>query len=189
MHTGALARDFRARPLLVLPALCVVAVAATLVALALGHTPQVDKADLSGAAANFALLRSPAGPALPAAFAAAVTHAAAHEPSSYQLQPAAAHEAATGTWLIPGTTGLCLATRDSEGIGVRCAGWQAAQSGAVSFTVREQASGREQIVGVAPDGVRQVRAVDPSGRTLALALVRDNLYVLSARNVARLDVE
>jgi hypothetical protein len=168
---------------------CVAAVAVPLLALALTSTGQVDGAGAGGEASQFALLRSHAGAGLPAAFAIALAHAVAHAPVSYRLRPAAAREAATGTWVIPGATGLCLATRDSEGIGVRCASWQAARRGVVSFVVREQASGRERIVGVAPDGVRQVRAVDASGGTVALAPVRDNLYVVSARSVVRLDVE
>lgn len=186
MDIGGRARECRPRLLVLLVGVCV---AAPLVAFALTNTGQVDGSGASGDAAEFGLLRSPGSSALPAAFAVALAHAVAHAPVSYRLRPGAAREAEAGTWLVPGATGLCLLSRDSEGIGVRCASWQAARRGGVSFTVREQASGRERIVGVAPDGVRQVRALNASGGRLAVGPVRNNLYVVSARNIARLDVE
>jgi hypothetical protein len=129
---------------------------------------------------RFELLRSPAGAPAPPP----VVIAARHAPESYGLVISDARQSANGTWLIPGASGMCLATRDPEGVGISCTSNTAAEAGELRFTVRNQRTGEERIVGAAPDGSSVITARDEEGKAVAAAPARENTYAMSARDVA-----
>jgi len=131
---------------------------------------------------HFQLLRSPAGAPAPPAMQAAVRRA----PAFYGLDVSAARQAADGTWLIPGVGGLCMALNDSEGVGMSCTTTPAAESGELRFSVRDQATGEEHIVGAAPDNTAKVTGLDHAGNRVAASPVRESTYVMDAREVVKM---
>jgi hypothetical protein len=134
---------------------------------------------------RFALLRTPASLAPPAALAQAVSKA----PASYGLDLVAArHAAGTNSWLVPGNGWLCIATHNAEGLGMSCATAESAEHGELSLIERTSTSGDERIVGACPDGYSTVSARDASGVSVATSPVRENTFTLTARNVAGLDL-
>jgi hypothetical protein len=129
---------------------------------------------------HFALLRTAASAPPPPALVAAAHRA----PASYDLDIDEARQAASGTWLIPGAGWLCIATTDSEGLGMSCATAASAEQGELSFSQRTTAGGRERVVGAVPDGYADVSAL-ADGPSSDSTPVRENTYSLSARNVSR----
>lgn len=130
---------------------------------------------------RFGLLRTAAGAAPPAALGRAVSQA----PASYGLDLAAArHASGANAWLVPGDGWLCIATSDSEGLGMSCTSAASAEEGQLSFSERTASSGEERIVGAVPDGYTTVGA-DAGGGDVASSPVRENTYTISARNVSR----
>jgi len=135
---------------------------------------------------RFALLRTPASLAPPAALAEAVSKA----PASYGLDLVAArHAAGTNSWLVPGNGWLCIATHNAEGLGMSCATAESAEHGELSLIERSSSSGEEHIVGACPDGYSTISALGASSARLASSEVRENTYTLTARDVSRVTLE
>jgi hypothetical protein len=133
-------------------------------------------------AESFALLRAPSGRAPAANLVAAVRKA----PPQFGLQISGARYAASsGAWLIPGTGWMCIATTDSEGLGMSCATAQSAERGRLAFVVRSTRGDDATIVGVAPDGESEAASRTAEGTVVAGAPVRENTYRIAGAGIAR----
>ncbi len=144
------------------------------------HHGLAARASIATVVSRFALLRNPGASPPPPGLVSASERA----PAGYGLDIQAARQAANGTWLVPGTGWLCLATTDDEGLGMSCATAAAAERGELSFSQRTAGDGEEQIVGAAPDGYTKVGAV-AGGGDVASSPILESTYTLSARNVSR----
>jgi hypothetical protein len=163
---------------------CTIMLVAALVSLiATAHSsgsPTPSRSDpLAAQRDRFALLRTPAVTPLPPAFQTAVDRA----PDSYALDVPGARENASGVWLIPGSGGMCIAVLDSDGVGMSCQTTEATEAGELTFSAREAATGQEQIVGVAPDGVGTATGFGSDGAAVSSAPVTSSTYAMRARNV------
>ena len=69
----------------------------------------------------------------------------------------------SGAWLIPGSGWMCIATTDSEGLGMSCATLASAEAGKLAFVVRESPGDGATVVGVAPDGESEAAARTSGG--------------------------
>jgi hypothetical protein len=181
-------RSVRARTMI---AVCAFALAAGVVVpiVAIAHSARSGRAArvpaLVSERGRFALLRAPAGTPIPPSFLVAVRHV----PAYYGLEPSSARETPSGTWLIPGVGGMCLALSDSEGIGLSCTSTTAAEAGELRFSSTDTSTGEEQIVGIAPDGASSVTAFGADGAAVDRAHVADSTFAVSGRDVQRVGFE
>jgi hypothetical protein len=130
---------------------------------------------------RFALLRKPQGQSPPSNLVAAVHRA----PAQYGLQVAdARYAASSGAWLIPGAGWLCIATTDSEGLGMSCATAASAEAGTLAFVVRESQGDGATVVGAAPDGESEAVARTSDGTVVAGGAVGENTYRLVGDRIA-----
>lgn len=133
-------------------------------------------------AERFALLREPPGQAPAANLVAAVRRA----PGQFGLQIAGARYApSSGAWLIPGAGWMCIATTDSEGLGMSCATAASAEAGNLAFVVRESRGEGATVVGVAPDGESEAAARTSGGAVVVGGAVHENTYRLAGDRIAR----
>jgi len=150
-----------------------------------GSQKAARAAALASQRGRFALLRVPAAAPMPPAYLVAVRHA----PASYGLEPSGARQTPSGTWLIPGSRGMCLAVPGSEGVGLACTSTAAAEGGELRFATRETATGEERIVGAAPDGASSVTAFGAGGAAVGRARVANSTFAVSGREVQRVGLE
>jgi len=124
----------------------------------------------------FAVLRRPAGSPPPPSLIAATTHV----PASFGLNLSAARRSAgTGAWLIPGAGLLCLAVRDSEGLGISCASTASAERGELAFEELSSNEGASSVIGALPDWLSHVQLQDGIAASTVSAAARENTYVAS----------
>ena len=120
-------------------------------------------------AASFAVLRQPqpSPVALPPSISGAYT-GPAQPPNPYGVNPnLAVYVAAARTWILPGTSGVCI-----QGPSAGCDSTQAALAGDFLFSTGDT------YVGLAPDGNSTVTVTDANGTTSQVT-VTGNVYVIT----------
>jgi|HubBroStandDraft_6_1064221.scaffolds.fasta_scaffold101730_2 hypothetical protein len=134
-------------------------------------------------ASGFAVLRQPeqSEPSLPSGIAGAFT-GPAQPPNPYGLDPnLARYAAAANTWVLPGTSGVCLITIGVVGPGVGsqgCGSTTTALSGDLVVFSRKGPTHETSLVGLAPDDNTTVSVTATDGSTRQVP-VTDNVYVVT----------
>jgi hypothetical protein len=143
-----------------------------------GPRPGLD----SALSASFAVLRQP-GPSpvpLPPDLAGAYT-GPAQPANPYGIDPnLARYVAPAHTWILPGSSGLCVITIGIVGPGVgsgNCNSTLLALSGDFFVPSKQWPTKQIVVVGLAPDGNRTVDVTDTDGSTREVR-VTDNVYVV-----------
>jgi hypothetical protein len=135
---------------------------------------------------SFAVLRQPVPSAvpLPADRAGAFT-GPAEPPNPYGIDPGRAqYVAAANTWVLPGSSGVCLFTVGLVGPGVgsgSCDSTLTAVSGDFLVFSKRWPTNEIAYVGLAPDGNATVAVTDADGATRQVP-VTDNVYVVIGGN-------
>ena len=128
----------------------------------------------------FALLREPGGGPPPRTLVVA----AAHVPASFELDVSAARRAAsTGAWLIPGAGWLCLAVRDSEGLGISCSSALSAERGELAFEELSSDGGGGTVIGALPDWIARIQLRDGIAGAAVAAATVENTYAVSGLRI------
>jgi hypothetical protein len=152
-----------------------------------GSTPGIAPLTDNTLAASFAILRQP-GPSpvqLPAGIAQ--LYRSPEHPNPYGIDPDLARYApAANTWVLPGSTGVCLITYGIVGPGVgsgTCASDSTALAGDFVSFQHKYPDSDIALVGLAPDGNTTVTVTDANGTTRQIP-VTDNIYVVTGGNPA-----
>lgn len=133
-------------------------------------------------ASGFAVLRQPeqSEPPLPSGIGAAFT-GPVQPPNPYDLDPSLArYAAAANTWVLPGTSGVCLITIGVVGPGVASQGCGSTTTALAGNLVVLSTNGRTHelsLVGLAPDDNTTVTVTATDGSTRQVP-VTDNVYVV-----------
>jgi len=132
---------------------------------------------------HFAVLRSAktaaSSEALPAEYAKALTESGTMV-SEFGLEPAHARVLDTGgttVWVIPGRSGLCLGTPESDGVrATSCGSLEHADAEGV-FIVQRPTSGAATVIGLVPNG-DTISIASQSGSSNSVA-VANNVFTYS----------
>lgn len=89
-------------------------------------------------------------------------------------------------WLAYGSGKVCVLVDDGRGIAAGCATREITEQGRLAFETRSTTGDARRIVGVVPDDVTVVMAVDSSGGVVDKSAVVENVYRISGTGIDHL---